>query len=199
VTLVQAIAFGATRSMYRAQARLSDKAGPLPDQPWDAWWRERSLHFRRLVKAVLVVGYLACLFLFVSAHGTQIVDYDRGVPITRSISEAGLPTPWLKVERQVGHDGMRAADKHEVQMELFTWAWPYAFLGLSVGSLYASAKGWERSPSPRRAKLVWASLVVVWIVATVISALLVMAPMAIPHKQSGISPEKPSVQAPRQR
>jgi hypothetical protein len=79
------------------------------------------------------------MFAFVSAHGTQIVDYDQGVPVTRSFSQAGLPTPWLKVERQVGNDGNRAPDRHEVRMELFTWAWVYAFIGLSAASVYAGA------------------------------------------------------------
>jgi hypothetical protein len=175
IVLFQGCLFAEMRNVYRTQARAAlGLANPPANEAWGVWWRGRTNAFQRVVKAGLVLGYLGCLFTFVSARGASSATYENESTITRVHSEAGLPTPWLTVER-VG-----ASQTSEVR--LLSWSWLYAGLGLGAASLYASFKGWERPPSARRMQWTWGVMLGIWCLATAISALIVLAPMAQPQQ-----------------
>jgi hypothetical protein len=175
VMLFQGCLFAQMRNVYRAQARAAlGLILPPAEEAWGVWWRGRSNAFQRVVKAGLVLGYLAGLLSFVSASGSTTATYENESTVTRVHSEAGLPTPWLNVERENGNQSS--------QVNLLSWAWIYAGLGLSAASLYSFLKGCERPPSSRRARWIWGGMVAIWCLATAISALIVLAPMAQPQQ-----------------
>jgi serine/threonine protein kinase/ankyrin repeat protein len=72
-----------------------DAIGSTLGNAWTDWWRERDALFTKGVQTVLILGHLACLFVFLGFSGSGTWD-DEGH--RQFVYNVGYPSPWFSFE-----------------------------------------------------------------------------------------------------
>lgn len=166
IVLLQGLGFAGYRALVRAQAASPD----IPrEQAWAHWWQGTSPFFQRWTRGLLLLTYIVAMILFLTYHSSGNVNFAQAGQIERYDASVGEPSPWLTLH--VDRDG------HHFRVELISWAWAIAFVGLYAATIYGYTRGWESPVSKRRASLVSGSLAGVWISLTIVAALLTLAPL----------------------
>ncbi|HVK81625.1 MAG TPA: hypothetical protein VM915_13545 [Verrucomicrobiae bacterium] len=167
--LLGCIAFHAIRAAQRHQARqqLGSAFDPA-SLNWGQWWRERSFGFRQVLTTLAMVGYLACLALFLAYEWQPINSGELGVQPGSWRITLGKPTPWLWIERHAESP----SQLYTQQFAIVTWSVFYAAVALGLMEVLAQTRRWEardkRAATKTRAVLTGIALVMGLALATVV-------------------------------